>query len=487
MKTSKLGQFSAYLLSILGLVLVGCSSPASSIGSIEKPSSTVEPTAAAFQFYLTADQLPVEVTHASDPAVTMTKGQTLAISLNDKIAVGDGGIGKLLYSDRIAVEILQGTELVMGNVIPVAGDRIEASFIQNFGHTHFTIGDNAKAGVILKTDDSTITSLEDATEFSVCYAPGKDGLTCHPVLKGSIQVFGKTGKSQVYSAPPMVGAYTFNGQAPQPPICFHEQEYKDWLSQMRNGEKVEALGALVDKWYKEPCPDETTSQMITPSPVPMSTDTPMSMDSPTLTPMSMESSAATNTYFTEEFNDGTDLTMWPSFQWNNSDKVETFPEAGTPTVKDGFLIFDIQKPNNTTFVTYDPSSYGDIKISLSAHNSGQNTSSISLLCRYSDEGWYEFKIGNDGLYSILGYMAVEKKYYPLTTGGSNSIHTGMGINEYSVTCIGNELSLVINGNEVRSVNDTMHQLGEGKVGIAVSSGDVFPILEEINWFKTEKP
>ena len=97
------------------------------------------------------------------------------------------------------------------------------------------------------------------------------------------------------------------------------------------------------------------------------------------------------------------------------------------------------------------------------------------------------KIGNNGLYSILGYMNVEKKYYTLFSGGSNSIHTGMGENEYSATCIGDELSLNINGKDVNVVKDTMHQLGDGQVGIGVSSGAVFPILEEIYMFKIEKP
>jgi hypothetical protein len=273
MKTTRIRLSSTYLLSIALLILVGCNSPISLPEPIAAQSATTEPTASGLQFYLTADQLPVEVTHGNNPATALTKGQTVAIATNDKIAVGEGGLGKLLYSDRVTVEILQGTELVMGNITNVAGDRIEVSLIQNFGHTHLTIGENAKASVILKTNDSTITSLADDTEFSVCYAPGKDGLTCHPVIKGSIQVFGATGKSQVYTAPPSVGAYTFNGQAPQPPTCFNEQEYKDWLSQMRNGEKVEALGALVDKWYHSSCSNNATSQATMP-PMPESNATP---------------------------------------------------------------------------------------------------------------------------------------------------------------------------------------------------------------------
>ena len=282
MKTKKFSQHPVFILSIFLLLLVGCQPLAAA--PTGEPAATSKPTEALLQFYLTADQVPVTVTHGDDPPTSLVKDQTIPISVNDKIAVEDGGIGKLLYSDRVVVEIWQGTEIVMGSVTPVAGNRIEASLIQNFGHTHITIGENAKASVVLKTNDSTITSLTDGTEFSVCYAPGENGLTCHPVLKGSIQVFGATGKSQVYNAPPPVGAYTFNGQEPQPSICFHEEEYNDWESRIRNGEKVEALGALVDKWYHEPCPDGTKSQMSTETPMSMEASTPV----PTDTAMSME-------------------------------------------------------------------------------------------------------------------------------------------------------------------------------------------------------
>lgn len=501
MKTIKLNQQSLTFLSILMLVLVGCNNPILS-GAVGKINPSPTPAGAGLHFLLTADKIPVTVTHNNTPK-SLAKGQTVPISVSDKIAIGDGGIGKLVYSGRVVVEIWPGTEVVMGDVTTVAGDRIEVSLIQDFGTTHITVGENAKAGVILKTNDSTITSLTDGTEFSVCYAPGKDGLTCHPVLRGSIQVFGKTGKSVVYNAPPPVGAYTFNGKAPEAPVCFHDQEYKDWLTKIRNGEKVEVLGAMVDKWYHEPCPDGSAAQMSTASPTPeaMETATPMVMESPTPmvmesptpmvmespTPMAMGSATETPAYFTENFTANTDLSKWTSFQWNNQADGNYQPQPVKPIIQNGYLRFDIQKPNLSTYVTYSPSSYGDVKITLSTHNSGENASSVSLVCHANDEGWNEFRIGNNGLYSILGYMVVEKKYYTLFSGGSNAIHTGMGVNEYSATCTGNKLSLSINGKDVNTVKDNMHNFGEGKVGIASSSTDVFPVLNEIDWFKVEKP
>lgn len=459
-------RFVLGIFSTLLLLLAGCSFPSS---SAEVP-PTAEPagktgTGESIQFFLTADKLPVHITHADGSGSDLQQGESTPFSVDDRISTGAGGLGKLLYSDRINVEILQKTELVLSKINEVTGGHIEAVLELGSGHVHIRTGESGKADVTLKTEDATITTLVDDTDFSVCYDPNPStGLTCHPVTRGSIKVFGQDG-SQVYDGPS--GGYTFNGKSPQPPVCFHEQEYKDWLASMRNGEDVEPLGALVDRWYKEPCDSG------------MSTG--MTMESPTQMPTEAQQ------YFTQEFNADVDLGKWPAFSWRNSGADAFLPQAVTPTTRDGYLIFDLEKPVTSTYVTYDPQDYSDAKISLSAHNGGQNTNSVSLVCRYSHEGWYEFRIGNDGLYSILTFMAMENRYYTLQSGGSTAIISGMGVNEYSATCNKNELSLTINGTQAAVVKENLHQLGPGKVGMGVSSYDILPILVEINWFKVEQP
>jgi hypothetical protein len=279
--------------------LLGCTAP---LSPTQAPPPAQAPTAAALQFFLTADNLPIQVTSPDGSTTDLAQGQTVPVALNTGIKVGAAGLGKLLYSDRVNVEILQNTDLVLSKLTEVTGGRIEATFNLLAGHTHIRTGENGKADVILKTDDATITTLVDDTDFTVCYAPGADGLTCHPVVRGSIKVFGKTG-TQVYDGPS--GGYTFNGQAPQPPVCFHEQEYNDWLAKMRNGQPdVPALGALVDQWYKTPCPDlaqveptATPSTDLSPTPEsPLATDTPAPADTaePSSTPSSTNPTATAN-------------------------------------------------------------------------------------------------------------------------------------------------------------------------------------------------
>ncbi|HEY3310038.1 MAG TPA: hypothetical protein VGK00_00225 [Anaerolineales bacterium] len=215
-----------------------------------EPQTSSPPSNNGIQFFLTADKPPVQIARADGSTSDLQQGESAPLSENDAITVGGGGLGKLLYSDRINIEILQNTQVTLSRTTEVTGGRVEATLLLASGHVHIRTGETSKADVILKTDDSTITTLVDETDFTVCYAPGPDGLTCHPVIRGSIKVFGKDG-TQVYDGPS--GGYTFNGQSPQPPVCLKEDEYKDWLARMRNGEDVPALGALVDQWYKTPC------------------------------------------------------------------------------------------------------------------------------------------------------------------------------------------------------------------------------------------
>ncbi len=260
MKTTMSRKTLIYLLSMLMLALMGCLSLEPIAGAIGVTTPTTGPTTgsttAPLQFKLTVDQAPVKVTHGT-AILDLTKGQSQAISLDDTIEVGAGGHSQLTYSDRLTIEIMQGAKVAINGLGFEAGDRIEVTLVQEKGHTRVTIGDNAKASVILITQDSLVTSQSDGSVYSVCYKPGTDGLTCVLVEKGSIEVRDQTnGKTQIY--PASMAGYTFNGMAPQPAVCIHEDEYQSWLSKMHAGVTVETLGAMVARWIKEPCTGEPT-------------------------------------------------------------------------------------------------------------------------------------------------------------------------------------------------------------------------------------
>jgi hypothetical protein len=156
-------------------------------------------------------------------------------------------------------------------------------------------------------------------------------------------------------------------------------------------------------------------------------------------------------------------------------------------VKDGYMVFDLKGENLWVYVTYNPFTYKDVKISVTADNRGKNNNNVSLICRKSDEGWYEFNIANNGLYNILAYIASDNTWYNIYNGGSTAIKQGKDVNEYTVSCADTELALSINGVDVKKIKDSKYKLREGNVGFSVSSFDVTPILVEVDSFTISEP
>jgi hypothetical protein len=141
--------------------------------------------------------------------------------------------------------------------------------------------------------------------------------------------------------------------------------------------------------------------------------------------------------------------------------------------EDGQLVWYLPETYVWLYVTYDAYIYEDIVVETHVRNLGQNSNNVSLICRYSDRGWYEFNIANSGLYWIYRYETASNEFVQLYNGGSEAIKIGVGENTYAAVCEGNELSLYINGEHTRTVTD-LHYL-EGQAGVGVSSFDLVPV------------
>ena len=193
-------------------------------------------------------------------------------------------------------------------------------------------------------------------------------------------------------------------------------------------------------------------------------------------------------FFKEEFdeplsNDWSILTVTGS---NDAD-----PDKVTVEAQDGRLVWNFDSEYVYYYLFYDAFTYEDVKVDVRADNRGRNNNNISLICRYDpDVGWYEFNIANNGLYDIY-YAEVtssgEIAYTRVTNGGSNAIKQGKEVNEYSISCKGDELSLTINNDEVTSVTEKKYGLRDGQVGVSVSSFNVLPILIEMDWIEISEP
>jgi hypothetical protein len=193
-------------------------------------------------------------------------------------------------------------------------------------------------------------------------------------------------------------------------------------------------------------------------------------------------------FFKEEF-DSPLTSDWFIYTVTGSDSAD--PDKVTVEAKDGKLSWDFESEQVYYYLFYEAFEYEDVTVSVVADNRGRNNNNVSLMCRYDpDIGWYEFNIANNGLYDIF-FAEIQNdgdiSYNLITNGGSNAIKTGKNINEYSITCNGDELSLKINGDDVNKFNEKTYNLRSGSVGVGVSAFDVLPIQIEMDWFEVSEP
>lgn len=179
-------------------------------------------------------------------------------------------------------------------------------------------------------------------------------------------------------------------------------------------------------------------------------------------------------YYVEEF-EGTNSYV-DSWGWYLTSGSED--DFGIYT-ENGQLVFEINGNDLYSYFFYEPWSYANVRMDVRTENRGKNNNNVSLICRASDEGWYEFSIANNGLWWIYAYDY--EQYTQIANGGSNMVNMGKDINEYTVMCYENTLALYINGQETHVMEETQFVFREGQVGIGVSSFNALPVIVEFDW------
>ncbi len=117
--------------------------------------------------------------------------------------------------------------------------------------------------------------------------------------------------------------------------------------------------------------------------------------------------------------------------------------------------------------------FDDVIINAEARQvSGPNDNAYGLICRYQNEdNFYVFLISGDGYFTIGKYQTGAENVVYLTENGqfqpSDAIHTGVATNEMRASCIGNQLSLEVNGVSLVTVTDPTFVTGD--VGLAAGT------------------
>ncbi len=217
-------------------------------------------------------------------------------------------------------------------------------------------------------------------------------------------------------------------------------------------------------------------------------------EQPTATPPPTEKAASqvqggeAQAFFGEEFDNPLSEDWKPFLVY---DVKVSDPEAVDVQAGGGKLSWNFDTKGLAYYLLYKAYSYKDVKLETSYDNRGVNSNGVSLICRYNPQvGWYEFQITNSGLYNIYAREVLgDGKYRDnrIANGGSMAIKQGKGVNEFSATCQGDQLTLYINGEKATTVVETKYSFGEGQIGVGAASFDVLPVTVSTDWLKVSEP
>ena len=254
---SRFSQIAIFIIPLL--ILYGCGTNSSPV-STEVPPAAAAPTDTTSPSTQESEPVSLAALTANETSVTVSSGESSGEEINkfetvnlpagERIKSDESGRAVLRFGDRHEIELFGASEIQLDETNLESGGSIFVRLKQIAGHTHVLLNDVSIARVTLDTDDSTITTLEQGTEFIVCFAPGK--ITCVDVQQGMVEVISQ-GKKKILRE----GTYYAPGQPPpDDPICARPEEVQEWLIQKRGPGEVQTLGQLVQSWPQEPCTTE---------------------------------------------------------------------------------------------------------------------------------------------------------------------------------------------------------------------------------------
>jgi len=190
-------------------------------------------------------------------------------------------------------------------------------------------------------------------------------------------------------------------------------------------------------------------------------------------------------YFTEEFDDG--QTNWSVYYMPPDTTISTTPMSNVKVnFEIGFLQFVITDTFIGAFAVYDPYDYSDVRIDAHVENYGRVSNDFALICRYTEKGWYEFNIKNDGYY-YLNYIEIRadgRSYVDTIYLGATTL-VDRDANDYGLVCQGDKFSMYVNGEKIQETSD--RNLSDGKVGVEGFSLRVVPVDLHVDWVKISQP
>jgi hypothetical protein len=124
---------------------------------------------------------------------------------------------------------------------------------------------------------------------------------------------------------------------------------------------------------------------------------------------------------------------------------------------------------NTNFWSTPHKNFADVRMEVDAGKlGGPDENRIGLICRFTGNDYYFFLISSDGFYGIGIFTGGQAILLGQSEMQANSnIKTGMAVNHLRADCIGDALTLYVNGFQIASTQDG--KLKSGDVGLLVGT------------------
>lgn len=157
---------------------------------------------------------------------------------------------------------------------------------------------------------------------------------------------------------------------------------------------------------------------------------------------------------------------------SNCGWAEYSRSGASSAIGDGVLSLTSSQPGQIWW-TNPGRTFDDVIISVETeHIGGPEDNAYGVICRYqSSENFYVFLISSDGYYAIGKYESGRDQVTYLSGEGqyvaSEAINQGAARNALRVGCVGDELSLTVNGQLVDTVTDAT--FAGGDIGLSASS------------------
>ena len=167
-------------------------------------------------------------------------------------------------------------------------------------------------------------------------------------------------------------------------------------------------------------------------------------------------------YFQDDFSN--EATGWT--------KVRT--DEGITDYEDGVYRIFVNLENQDYFGTLALSLQSDVRVEVDATKvAGSDDNDFGILCRYQDNNnLYQFLISSDGYVGILKVVdGAMQSIAAETLIEHSAVNMGNAQNHIRADCIGDTLTLYVNGQQVSSAQDTAF-IGGGKVGVFAGTYDI---------------